>query len=117
MKKYLIYINAVASPRNPGAWWDLKEFILKIDDEKDLKKALTKYLKEELNILNKNLKYIPMYMDDENGNPVICGVITNVYTEFFEDGEWKKVYFEFWIRIQKIEEATEDIVSSFKFKD
>jgi hypothetical protein len=109
--KYLVSFILEPSSKNPGVWWDIPHKIIEVEKEKDLKKEIIEYL-EEQGILNKKLKFEPIYYEDK-----ICGVCTNVYTEMQDENyRWKKVYFSAWITIKKLCNSEEEIVKAFNFK-
>jgi len=112
--KYLVTFYAQASDRNPNAWWDMKETIITTNNVEDLKNKIVEHLKNE-GVLNKKLRFEPIFSDTDDS---VTGVITNIYTEMYDDDKqkWVNVYFTLWIEIEKICSSEEDIKKAFKIK-
>gem|GEM_PF-6499039 len=112
MKKIIINVDYTASERSPRAWHDsaLKNAIISVKNISEIKTAIARELKARDFILNKKIRFRPMYKDVKGGELVQTGFVADVYTEDFDDKarKWKNYYFCAWIEVAEVKSLFEE---------
>jgi len=109
MKTYLFITTTTIKPVDEGKWWIDNNLIPNIYIKaENLNKALKEYQQKiddhgvtisDHAIKNKS----PMFIDDENGNPIQIGYVITGKTLFDNGGKgWIDKYIDLWIEIQEV---------------
>ena len=110
MKTYLFITITTVKPFDEGKWWiDDKLISNMYIQANNLDEALKKYQQKTeedyaVTISNNALKNkSPMFIDDENGDPVQIGYVITGKTLFDNAGKgWIDKYIDLWVEIQQV---------------
>ena len=110
MKTYLFTTITTVKPIDKGKWWIDRDLISNIYiQSNNLDEALKEYQQKTeedygVTISNNALKNkSPMFIDDENGDPVQIGYVITGKTPFHDNkGKWIDKYIDLWVEIQQV---------------
>lgn len=110
MKTYLFVTNTTVKPIDKGKWWIDHKLVgnmyIQVNNLHDALKEYQKRIEEDyaVTISNNALKNkSPMFIDNENGDPIQIGYVITGKTPFHKNGEgWIDKYIDLWVEIQEI---------------